>query len=62
MAKKKNEKIPYKEYQALKEKESKKKFKITWYPWPVLTSLLVPLTIFTLLILYYLFAVRNFPE
>ncbi len=62
MAKKKNEKIPYQEYRALKEKESKLMFKITPYPWPVLATLFVPLTIFIVLILYYIFAVRNFTE
>ncbi|MBF0331613.1 MAG: hypothetical protein HQL17_06715 [Candidatus Omnitrophica bacterium] len=62
MAKKKIEKMPYQEYQALKLKESKMWFKMKPYPWPVLVALLIPLSLFILLILYYLFAVRNFPE
>ena len=60
--KKKPSKIPYQEYQALKEKEAKQKFKITLYPLPVLIPLLIPLAIFFLAIAFYYIQQARFSE
>ncbi len=60
--KKKNIKIPYKEYQALKEKWAKKKFKLHLYPNPVLIALLIPLAIFIIMLCYYYLSVKNFAD
>lgn len=62
MATKKNEKMPYQEYQILKEKESKVWFKFKPYPWPILVALLIPLGFFIMLISYYFLVVRHFSE
>jgi hypothetical protein len=62
MARKKNEKIPYQEYQKLKEKAAKSKFKFSLYPTPVLVSILIPLSIFLLTMLWYFINVKNFTE
>ena len=59
---KKNEKIPYKEYQSLKEKDAKRFFKIVPYPWPVLISLLIPLGFFILMIAYYFLIILKLPN
>jgi hypothetical protein len=56
----KNQKIPFQEYQKLKEKASKIKFKFTPYPWPVLTGLLIPVGIFILAMIWYFANVKNF--
>lgn len=62
MAVKKNEKIPYQEYQKLKEKEAKRRFKISFYPWPVLIYLLIPAAIFILAMIWYFVNIKNFLE
>ena len=62
MSAKKNVKIPYQEYQLLKEKAAKRKFKFAFYPLPVLISILIPLTIFLLAMLWYFLNVKNFLE
>jgi hypothetical protein len=60
MAVKKPEKIPYQEYQRLKDKSSRKKFHPAFYPWPVLIGLLIPLCIFILAMLWYFMNIKNF--
>lgn len=62
MVAKKNEKIPYKEFQALKERASKRKFKFSFYPWPVMTALLVPLMIFIIAAIYYAIRIKEATE
>jgi len=59
-AKKKNEKIPYQEYQKLKEKAAKNKFKFTPYPLPVLIYFLIPLAIFIFAMTWYFMNVHSF--
>ncbi len=59
MANKKSEKIPYQEYQKLKELAAKKKFKFVLFPMPVLISLLIPLIIFILCMLWYFANSKN---
>jgi hypothetical protein len=60
MSKKKNEKIPYQEYQKLKEQAAKRKFKFSFYPLPVLICILIPFCIFILGMLWYFMNVKNF--
>jgi hypothetical protein len=60
MVTKKTEKIPYQEYQKLKEKSAKRKFKFTPYPLPVLIYVLIPLSIFIFGMLWYYLNVKNF--
>ena len=62
MPAKKNEKIPYQEYQKLKEQNAKKKFKFSFYPLPVIISILIPLSIFIIGMLWYFLNVKNFME
>ena len=62
MPDKKKEKIPYKEYQILQQKASRRRLKIFFYPWPVLTAILVPAAIFIFGILYYFINIRNIAE
>lgn len=62
MASKKNEKIPYQEYQKLKEKAAQRKFKFSFYPLPVLICILVPLSVFIFGMLWYFLNVKNFLE
>ncbi len=58
--KKKNEKIPYKEYRAIKEQKARKKFTLHPYPLPVLAALLAPLAIFIVMLCFYYLSVRHF--
>ena len=60
MDKKKNTKVPYQEYQILKEKANKQRFKLKLYPWPVLCAILLPPAVFILMTIYYLLKVRQF--
>jgi hypothetical protein len=60
MAAPKNEKIPFQEYQKLKEKNAKKKFRFSLYPAPVLIGMLIPASIFILAMLWYFLNVKNF--
>jgi hypothetical protein len=62
MAAKKNEKVPYQEYQKFKEKAAKNRFKFTPYPWPVLVYVLIPLSIFILGMTWYYMNVKNFMD
>ena len=60
MAAPKNEKIPFQEYQKLKEKNAGKKFKFALYPLPVLFCILIPLSIFILAMLWYFANIKSF--
>lgn len=60
MSQKKKEKIPYQEYQKLKENAAKKRFKFSPYPLPVLVAILVPLSIFILGMVWYFLNIKNF--
>lgn len=62
MTQKKKEKISYQEYERLKDKELKQKFRIHFYPWPVLAALLVPLALLIYMMIYYFSGVWHLPE
>lgn len=57
--KKTNVKPTIEEYKKLQELKNKRRFKIEWYPWPVMTALLIPLTLFLLLILFYVIEIKT---
>jgi hypothetical protein len=56
---KKSQKLSIEEYKKRKETLEKKRFKFSFYPWPVTASLLVPLFAFLCLLLIYLGYVRT---
>jgi len=62
MATRKIEKIPYKAYQIFKEKASKRRFRLSFYPWPVLVALLIPAGIFILAVFFYVINLKAMAE
>jgi hypothetical protein len=62
MNKKIKEKIPFQEYRRLKDQEAKRKFRMTFYPWPVMTTLLLPAILLIFMLVYYFTSIRNMPE
>lgn len=62
MRKKPKEKIPFQEYQRLKALDAKRKFKITFYPWPVMATILLPAILMIFMLIYYFSSIRHMPE
>ncbi|MBF0593458.1 MAG: hypothetical protein HQL22_00665 [Candidatus Omnitrophica bacterium] len=57
--KKPHEKLTIDEYKKLKELQQKRRFKIEFYPWPVMVALGIPLVVFIFLILVYILHVQG---
>ena len=49
---KKSQKLSISDYKALREKQAKRRFKIEFYPWPVLLALGIPFGVLIFLIIY----------
>ena len=57
--KKNREKLTIQEYLKIREAENKRKFRLTFYPWPVSLALLIPLGILLMLLFVYYLHIRG---
>ena len=58
--KKPGEKLTIQEYQDLQARNAKQRFKIQFYPWPVMVALLLPLGMLIFLVIYYTLHIQGY--